>query len=43
MNGRDGALPDAHVYRATIDTSLNSRSSPAVDCFVRFSQALPER
>jgi hypothetical protein len=33
MNGRDGALPDAHVCRATIDTLR----------FVRFSQAAPER
>jgi hypothetical protein len=40
MNGRDGALPDAHVYRATIDTLFDFTMLP---CCCGFSQAPPER
>jgi hypothetical protein len=40
MNGRDGALPDAHVYRATIDNLFDFTLLP---CCCGFSQALPER
>jgi hypothetical protein len=39
MNGRDGALPDAHVYRATIDTLFDFTMLP---CHCGFSRPLPE-